>query len=436
MSATVTTAKARTSPWYGDRRVWWQVHQWVGFKLSLVLAFILFTGTLAVLSHEIDWLLQPSLRVAPSSVEGEPRWERIAASAAAYPRTKALLSIDEPTASAFAARVMVEFDDSRLGFLHVHPTTGAVQGEGVWWGAQRVLRNMHRHLNLPTKYGVPLVSALALLVLVSVATSFVVYKGWWRGFLKPVRTAKPRTLWGDLHRLMGVWSLWFLLLIAVTSVWYLVESLGGDAPPPPSAAFAVTGDAGEASREVGATLSASLAAVRRVDPQLEIEMIVFPSERSGALVFQGQRSAWLVRPRANAAWVDPLTARVLLRTDAREMGVHQRIGEMADPLHFGTFGGYWTRIPWFLFGLALTFLAVSGCAIYAIRLADRARATVSWHGGWRASWNGMGGWRWVSMAMIVIGLVMLPVAVVYASSVSAPAIANTQIAPVFNAAGR
>ena len=48
-------------------RIWWVVHQWTGLKLSLFMTFILFTGTLAVLSAEIDWVLQPSLRVAPSS---------------------------------------------------------------------------------------------------------------------------------------------------------------------------------------------------------------------------------------------------------------------------------------------------------------------------------------------------------------------------------
>lgn len=396
---------AAAKPWYADRRLWWQVHQWVGLKLSLVMAFILFTGTLAVQSHEIDWLLQPSLRVAPSSVEGEPRWDLIAASAATHQRVRSILSIDEPTASAFAARVVVEFDDGKLGFLHVHPTTGAVQGEGVWWGAQRILRNMHRHLNLPTKFGVPLVSSLALLMLLSVATSMVVYKGWWRGFFKPVRTLRPRTLWGDLHRLMGVWSLWFLLLISVTSVWYLVESLGLEAPPMPRpAAVAKT----EAIKALGHRVADSLAAVRREDPLLEIEMVVFPSEANGAFVFQGQRTAWLVRPRANAAFTDPATARVLLTTDAEALNVHQRISEMADPLHFGTFAGYWSKVPWFLFGLALTFLAVSGCAIYAIRLADRAREAIDWRGGWRATWIGMGRWRWVSVGMIAVAFVLLP----------------------------
>jgi uncharacterized iron-regulated membrane protein len=394
-------------PWYGDRRLWWQVHQWVGLKLSLVLAFILFTGTLAVLSIEIDWLLQPSLRVTPASVEGEPRWDRIAASAAEHPRTRAILSITRPTASAFAARVTIVREDDTLGFLHIHPTTGVVQGEGPWWGAQRILRNMHRHLNLPTKIGVPLVSALALLMLLSLITSFVVYKGWWRGFFKPVRTQKARTLWGDLHRLMGVWSLWFLLLTTVTSLWYLVESLGAAAPPPPAARIAPPTEE-EAFRTVGHRLGASLVAVRHADPTLRIENIVFPTPGNGAFIFQGQREAWLVRPRANAVFTDPATAAVLLRTDARDMGIHQRIGEMADPLHFGDFGGYWTKIPWFLFGLALTFLSVSGCAIYAIRLADRAKASMGWNLGWRTAWQGMGGWRWVSVAMIAVSFLLLP----------------------------
>ncbi|QYU71247.1 PepSY domain-containing protein [Leptolyngbya sp. 15MV] len=58
-------------------RTWWVVHQWVGLKLSLFLSFIMFTGTLAVVSHEIDWLLQPSLRVAPSTAQGPVAWERI-----------------------------------------------------------------------------------------------------------------------------------------------------------------------------------------------------------------------------------------------------------------------------------------------------------------------------------------------------------------------
>lgn len=51
-----------------DRAKWLKVHSWVGFKVSILLCFVLITGTLAVLSHEIDWLTNPAMRISPSSV--------------------------------------------------------------------------------------------------------------------------------------------------------------------------------------------------------------------------------------------------------------------------------------------------------------------------------------------------------------------------------
>ena len=76
-----TSVRAKPAP--KAARTWWKVHQWVGLKLSLFMTFILFTGTLAVLSAEIDWLVQPSLRVAPSTVEGPIAWAEIPGAASA-----------------------------------------------------------------------------------------------------------------------------------------------------------------------------------------------------------------------------------------------------------------------------------------------------------------------------------------------------------------
>ena len=98
---------------------------------------------------------------------------------------------------------------------------------------------------------------------------------------------------------------------------------------------------------------------------------------------------------------------MLLTTDGRELNLHQRVGEMADPLHFGYFGGYWTKVPWFLFGLATTGLSLSGAAIYSLRIArergDRVRLGRSFSG----MWQGMGRWRWLSNSLIAIGFVFL-----------------------------
>ncbi len=361
-----------------------------------------------MLSAEIDWLLHPTLRVAPSSVEGPPRWDLIAGNSARYPGVATINYIHRPTASAFAVRVAFQRADESRGYLHVHPTTGKVQGEQSFVDAQRVLRNLHRHLNLPTKYGIPIVCSLAILLLISLVTSFVVYRKWWRGFFKPIRWRDVRTAWGDFHRLAGVWSLWFVALIAFTGLWYLVEQLGGDAPdlPEPTSEIAAL-PSGAAAMGAADRLAASLAAARRADPALVVESVQFPDEKSGAFIFQGQRSAWLVRPRANAVWVDAASAQVVMKSEGSNLGVHQRISEMADPLHFGTFAGYWTRIPWFLFGLLMTGLALSGAAIYSHRIAHSARIVVARRPIISGIWLGMGGWRWLSVILVITGAVMI-----------------------------
>jgi uncharacterized iron-regulated membrane protein len=350
-------------------RLWWLVHHWVGLKLTLFLSFTLLTGTLAVVSAEIDWLLLPALRVSPAAAPLEPNWSAIARAAAEHPVTARIRGIDAPAASAFAATVTIERKDGYLGFLYAHPATGQIQGEGSWVNAARILRNMHRHVNLPTRIGVPIVCALALFMVVSIGTSFVVYKKWWRGFFRPVRHESPRRFWGDLHRLAGLWSLWFAVLIALTGIWYLVESLGLDAPLPRGTVAAHELD----TRTLAARFGASLAAARNAFPPLRIEHVDFPVSGSYAFRFQGQDRAVLVRPRANTVTVDPATSQVSAVLHAETLNAHQRISEMADPLHFGYFGGYWTKIPWFLLGLTPGVLAVSGFWLWARRRGGAGR---------------------------------------------------------------
>lgn len=386
------------------RRAWWTVHQWVGLKLSLFLTFVLFTGTLAVVSHEIDWLIQPAMRVNPSSVEGPVAWTKIAGNAAHHPVVGRVKAIEAPVASAFAARVVIDEPDGTLGYLYAHPTTGEILGHGPWVGAARVLRNMHRHLNMPTKYGVPIVSSLAFLLLVSLVTSLVVYKKWWRGFLKPMRKRDARTWWGDFHRLAGIWSLWFVLLISLTSIWYFAESLGLNAPVAPRAE-AMDGMEPMMPDRIAPAIAAAEAAY----PGLRVKYVILPSEGNPLLQMQGDYKALLVRHRANAVWVDPATNEVLLTTDGRDMNLHQRIGEMADPLHFGYFGGYWSKIPWFLFGLLMTGLSVSGTAIYSLRITREREQAIRFAQSATGMWHGMGRWRWLSLLLILIGFALLPI---------------------------
>ena len=77
---------------------------------------------------------------------------------------------------------------------------------------------------------------------------------------------------------------------------------------------------------------------------------------------------------------------------------------MADPLHFGTFGGYWTKVTWFVFGVGLTALSLSGVVIYGLRIARETRTTVT-H--WVIAWHGMGWWRWLACTGVALGFTMI-----------------------------
>ncbi|EQB10671.1 PepSY-associated TM helix domain-containing protein [Sphingobium lactosutens] len=381
------------------RSLWWVVHSWIGLKLSIFLTFILATGTLAVFAHEIDWLVTPSMRVLPRA-EPVASWGTLAEAVTRTSPDARLQTLYAPIDPWFAAEAWVSHGQGAPERIYVDPWTAEVTGRHGWANVHRFLRQVHRHLMLPTKIGIPLVSSLALLLTASLISGIVTYKKWWRGFFRAPRRGDTRRLTGDLHRLIGLWSLWFVAVIALTGIWYLVETLGGKAPVPEMPQVAA------GAPPVGTRLDRLVAIARRSDPKLDIREIRFTPDHG--VILLGQSSAWLVRDRANGTAIDPATHRVIARLDGRDLSVHQRISEMADPLHFGTFGGLWTKIIWFVFGAALTAMAVTGTMIYATRLAKVAQR----HGnGWQLAWRGMGIWGYISIALLLMALALTPGAI-------------------------
>ncbi|MFC7331874.1 PepSY-associated TM helix domain-containing protein [Rhodocista pekingensis] len=392
------------------RSFWWSVHAWAGLKLSLFMGFILATGTLAVFAHELDWLVTPSMRVMPRDA-APASWGQLADGARSAVPGARVASLYAPIHPGFAAEAWMDAGGPRMVRVHLDPYTGAVTGTAPWYNIHRFLRETHRHLMLPVKIGVPIVCTLALLLAASLVSGIVTYRKWWRGFFKRPRRGDGRRLAGDLHRLAGLWSLWFTALIAVTGLWYLVESLGGGAPdqphPPLLAAPSPPIDGAALDRLVAAGLAAR--------PGLEIREIRFPTpEGDRGLVLMGQADAWLVRDRANAVWLDPADGGVRLVTKGEELSLHQRISEMADPLHFGTLGGFATKIIWFIAGLALTGLSVTGVMIYSLRLHGGRRTPAPTANGWVRAWRGMGVWAYPALGLVLLSLALTPGAILAA----------------------
>jgi uncharacterized iron-regulated membrane protein len=389
-------------------RLWFLIHSWLGFKLSLVLGVICLSGSLASVAHEIDWLLTPSLRSsAPSSAP--LAWKAAEeALAATYPRAR-IGTFRVPEGPGFAATAIVTLRDGRQRIAHLDPETGRLQGDSGRQTVQRFLRDLHMWLFVTNSWGLVIVSAFSIPLLASLVTGLVVYKRFWRGFFRLRLRAGARVLIGDLHRLIGVWSLWFVAAIGVTGLWYLIEVVGymnGHRfdRPVPAVPVQDLADLGTAPRPLG--LSEAVQRAQAAYPELSIVAVVPPTSIREPVVVWGQDAAWLVRERANAVRLHPVTGAVLDIQRGEMLTPMQRVVETADPLHFGNFGGLPVKLFYLAFGLALTGLIVSGGWL-ALRRGVRL-----WHSagpanaaGWR-----IGRWRWANIALLGTAAALAPAA--------------------------
>lgn len=391
------------------RSLWWRIHQWAGLQVSLFLIFILATGTLATVSHEIDWLIHPAMRV---SVKDSPpaSWGVLATHAKHEAGNARIESISAPLEPWFAAEAIARQPDGSRFRIQINPWTGEVQGRTPWFNAQRLFREMHRNLMLDPAIGVPIVTSLSIPLILALISSFWVYKKWWRGFftlprLNRARRNDSRRFTGSLHRFAGLWSLWFVALISITGIWYFIEKVGGGAPASnPEAAIAST-------QLAGSQLDSMVALAHKRFPELNIEGIAFPHGKSGGVLIEGQAHALLVRDRANGVLIDPSTQKVVAVAKGEELTIHQRIAEAADPVHFGTWGGFTTRLIWFVFGAILTALSVTGVMIYAMRMRQQQKQPQM-----RlipAMWRGMGPAAWISLLLILMTIALIPTKMVY-----------------------
>jgi uncharacterized iron-regulated membrane protein len=352
------------------RRTWFRWHSWLGLTAGLLLFVICWSGTIAVFSREIDLALDPAHSASPRtdriawgaferSIAAEhPEWWLFQMTASHGPGT---------TLEAWA----MDAEDVTWR-IDGDPATGAIVRTRTLFSVQRFFRSFHMALFVEAWpiLGVPLgdwiVALLSLPLLASMATALVFYRRFRRGFVHVQWRKGRKVLWSDVHKLAGVWSLWFVLAIGLTGLWYLAERHLPPGPEPPQA---------EASKDPGRLpIEELVARAQAAYPQLRINAVILRDFDRGTFEVHGQDGGALVRDRAARVWLDARSGAVLGVRRSSDLGAYQRWIETADPLHFGNFAGLWSKVPWFFFGLALSGLCLSGAYLQAKRQERRDRA--------------------------------------------------------------
>lgn len=360
--------------WMSNKSLF-SIHRWIGLNCGVVLFVICLSGTAATLSEEIDWLINPALRVVPA---GEPlAWDELQERVEAQYGTASVRAVIAPRNERTAAFVDVETATGRLATLLVDPYSGDVQGVASYHCVKVLFRVFHKQFYIfgfpKGVHGTYLVGTYGVVLLIAGLTGLLVYKRFWRRLFVLRWNAGRSVFWRDSHRLLGVWTAVLLFVWSLTGVWYLAEKVLFDVDlVTTSARIPFWDQRGEATGNLPASrptasemgMTDYLRITERELPGAKVAAIYLPKVAGGPTIVFAATGALLVREDSSQLLIDSLTGEILARQKAEDLGAFDRWTVTADPLHFGTFGGLPTKILWCLFGLGVSALIPIGATIW------------------------------------------------------------------------
>ena len=357
------------------------IHSAAGLWLNLLMAVVLITGTLTVFANEIDWLIYPEARVSAGDTRVNPG-ALMDAARAAYPDHGVNSLRTGAYHDRIAARADVTVPGGGFASLRVDQWTGEVTGKTPFLTVGRFIDALHTTLFLPV-IGRAFVNFFGILMIVSLVTGLIVYRKFWRGFFKRPRFDRPARTWlGDLHRLLALWSMWFVAVIGITGMWWFydtpIHSMAGAPPiaeeaPEAPVIDAATLDALGPEPPEALSVAAMAERVLTEFPDMRITAIVPARNAADPYTFFGDRGAVLTQRGGDRIWVNPWTGAIMGQDLIGDWSGIKRVDEAMHPLHYGTFakGGmpdFAVKTVWFIGGAVLSFLAISGILIHVKRL--------------------------------------------------------------------
>lgn len=363
-------------------KIWFLVHSWLALPIWFFVLIVCFTGTLAVVSKEIMWLVNPEMRANPPSADA-PRlsFEAVKATIERNDPQIKVGRISEPDGDYFALSVSATYPGGRAVVAYANPYTGVLQGVAPSFDFPAFTRALHGWWLVPFtngfSWGWYMVSMLSIPLLASLVTGLVVYKKFWKGFFKPTLRISQgaRIFWGDFHRLSGIWSIWFIAVISITGMWFLIQAILFDnqisissqspiASVIPHASVPLTADGNPAPM---ISLDKAVEITREKIPGLEPSSISMPLNAYSNISVAGRSWYPLMFQTAE---INPYSGEIATSHLLSDRSALEFVTESMRPLHTGDFGGIWIKLIWTFFALILSMMVLSGLLIWTKRTAQ------------------------------------------------------------------
>jgi uncharacterized iron-regulated membrane protein len=352
----------------GTFKNWYLVHKWTSLICTLFLLLLCLTGLPLVFRDELELLLgdavEPPEQVATVAVDLQSLVDDARAKRPQDHVQLLMLDDDHPawyvslaaTPTARDSTALYMYDARNGAFLHA---------PSVDEGVMKLLYDLHVELlaGLP---GTLFLGAMGVLFVASVVSGIVVYGPFMRklpfGVVRHDRS--PRLRWLDLHNLLGIVTVLWVLVVGLTGVvntldrplvayWQMTEIGAMTAP-----------SKGKPSPPALARVDDAVRAAQAAAPDMVVRFVSFPGTPFASpyhyMVFmRGQEplTARLLKP----VLVDAETARV---TETRHLPWYLTALLVSQPLHFGDYGGMPLKILWAVLDLITIVVLISGLYLW------------------------------------------------------------------------
>lgn len=375
------------STWQKVRKLFNDIHLWIGIAAGLILFVVCLTGTIYTFRTEID----ETIASDKFFVEVPENGQRIASDElldivrAEFP-DQVVSSLDIPTNKTRSYRVYVRKEGERRGKRYlVNPYNGQILGDTSTSSSEffSTVFRLHRWLALDTKIGRPIVGWATVIFVFLCLTGIVIWvpqkvKAWKQG-LKIKWSGNWKRVNHDLHNALGFYSVIFLLIMGLTGLqwsfdWYrtgLYNFLGVD-----RSRKAPQEELTQVSYE-GMTPLSIESVVSKADELLNYNgnySISLPNEDATSISITKAKVGFFASSGRDRITLNRYTGELEKKDIFSEKPFNEQVGSSIKALHMGYVFGTFSKIIYFVTCLIATSLPVTGTLIWVNKLKKKKAA--------------------------------------------------------------
>lgn len=350
----------------------WRLHRWIGWSLGLLIILLSLTGGILVMHGEVERRLAPERHVVdvPGNPTRVPLLPVLQSLQAEAPSGFRLLRLEPGHDSDASDKIVFIGEDRKSRWsAFLDPYRGVI----LWRGHDQSLitpwlLHLHMHLQIG-RWGYVLTGLGGVALMLLGFTGLWITRDRWRTlFRRPVRFDRGwRIAASDLHKWVGLATLYFTFVLGATGIWFAILILPGQFRPQAVKPLAPVFDLARLT-----AIEPAIARTLAEFPGSELARVIFPWNAGVGLQIRVLHRNAPVWAKTSHAEFDPITGKLVKIVRAADASTADKWQAILGPLHFGYYGSPLVKWLYVVGGFSPALLAFTGTAIWWVRRTKRA----------------------------------------------------------------